>query len=331
MTTTFTTTRTRVLHRNAVSRGLGEPDTRRRWTLWLGPFLILAALAVSTGCTRLVASSIGDALAEDSLVYAGDDDVELVGAAIPFGLKTIETLLVQVPQHRGLLTAAARGFTQYAYIYVQLPADELEERDVAAAYDQRTRARRLYLRARNFGLRGLGFEHDDALARLRGEPETALAGMGAEDLETLYWTGIAWSAAIALGKDQPALIADLPVVDAIIARATALDPDFDDGGLHTFLISYEMGRPGGGAEATEIAYRHFQRAVELSRGQRVAPFVAMAESVTVAQRQRRAFEDLLEQALAVDTDGRAEWRLANHVMQRRARWLLARTDTFFLE
>ena len=114
MTTTFTTTRTRVLHRNAVSRGLDEPDTRRRWTLWLGPFLILAALAVSTGCTRLVASSMGDALAEDSLVYAGDDDVELVGAAIPFGLKTIETLLVQVPQHRGLLTAAARGFTQYA-------------------------------------------------------------------------------------------------------------------------------------------------------------------------------------------------------------------------
>jgi len=274
---------------------------------------------------------MGDALAEDSLVYAGDDDVELVGAAIPFGLKTIETLLVQVPEHRGLLTAAARGFTQYAYIYVQLPADELEERNVAAAYDERTRARRLYLRARNFGLRGLGFEHDDALARLRGEPETALAGMGADDLETLYWTGIAWSAAIALGKDQPALIADLPVVDAIIARATALDPDFDDGGLHTFLISYEMGRPGGGAEATEIAYQHFQRAVELSGGQRVAPFVAMAESVTVAQRQRRAFEDLLEQALAVDTDGRAEWRLANHVMQRRARWLLARTDTFFLE
>jgi predicted anti-sigma-YlaC factor YlaD len=57
----------------------------------------------------------------------------------------------------------------------------------------------------------------------------------------------------------------------------------------------------------------------------------MAESVTVAQRQRPAFEDLLAQALAVDTDGRAEWRLANHVMQRRARWLLAHTDMFFLE
>jgi predicted anti-sigma-YlaC factor YlaD len=331
MTTSITTTPTRGLHRNAVACGLGEPLERRRSALWLGSVLVLAALAVSTGCTRLVASSMGDALAEDSLVYAGDDDVELVGAAIPFGLKTIETLLVQVPEHRGLLTAAVRGFTQYAYIYVQLPADELEERDVAAAYDERARARRLYLRARDYGLRGLGFDHDEALARLRRQPDTALADLGDESLETLYWTGIAWSAAIALGKDQPLLIADLPVVDALVARTTALDPDFDDGGLHTFLISYEMGRPGGGTVATEIAYRHFQRAVELSEGQRVAPYVAMAESVTVAQRQRSAFEDLLEQALAVDTDGRAEWRLANHVMQHRARWLLARTDTFFPE
>jgi predicted anti-sigma-YlaC factor YlaD len=331
MATMTITTRTRGSHGNAVACRPDEPEARRRSALMLGLVLVLAALSHSTGCSRLVASSMGDALAEDSLVYAGDDDVELVGAAIPFGLKTIETLLVQVPEHRGLLTAAARGFTQYAYVYVQLPADELEERDVAAAYDQRARARRLYLRARNYGLRGLGFDHDDGLAQLRREPKTAVAGIGSKNLETLYWTGIAWSAAIALGKDQPALIADLPVVDAIVARTIALDPDFDDGGLQTFLISYEMGRPGGGAEAAETAYQHFQRAVELSGGQRVAPYVAMAESVTVAQRQRPAFENLLVQALAVNTDERAEWRLANHVMQRRARWLLAHTDTFFLE
>ena len=295
--------------------------------------LMLAATLLSSACspTRYVASSLGDALAEDSLVYASDDDIELVGAAIPFGLKTMESLLEEVPEHRGLLTALARGFTQYAFVYVQLPADQLEDTDVAAAYDERDRARRLYLRARDYGLRGLGFVGDEALAGLHREPEKALADMTAENLETLYWTSIAWSAAISLGKDSPALIADLPVVDAMVDRTTALDPDFDDGGLHTFLISFEMGRPGGGAEAIEIATRHFERAVELSDGERVAPFVAMAESVTIKQRQRQAFENLLEKALAIDADARVEWRLANHVMQHRARWLLARKDRYFLE
>jgi predicted anti-sigma-YlaC factor YlaD len=312
-----------------------ESATRTR--AWIGSHggivLMLSATLFAASCSpsRFVASSMGDALAEDSLVYAGDDDIELIGSATPFGLKTIETLLVEVPRHRGLLTAAARGFTQYAYVYVQLPADVLEEHDVAAAYDARERARRLYLRARDYGLRGLGFEDDEELARLRQDPGRALSNKKRADVETLYWTGVAWSAAVALGKDEPALIADLPVVDAIVARATALDPDFDQGGLHTFLISYEMGRPGRGAEAIEIANRHFQRAVELSSGERVAPFVAMAESVTVAEQQRQAFEDYLGQALAIDADARTEWRLANYVMQRRARWLLAHSDTYFLE
>jgi len=295
--------------------------------------VLLAAMLSSSACStsRFVASSMGNVLAEDSLVYAGDDDIELVGAAVPFGLKTMEALLVKVPEHRGLLTAAARGFTQYAYVFVQLPADELEEQDVAAAYAERARARRLYLRARNYGLRGLGLGSEEALARLRREPDASLADMGPAQLEALYWTGIAWSAAISLGKDRPQLIADLPVVDAMVARTAALDPKFDDGGLQTFLISYEMGRPGAGADSVAIATRHFRRAVELSSGERVAPFVAMAESVCVANNQRREFEALLQQALDVDADEREQWRLANHVMQRRARWLLARTDTFFLE
>jgi predicted anti-sigma-YlaC factor YlaD len=316
---------------STLAKPVPGPRVRRR--RHYGLVLTLAATLIAPACSpsHYVASSMGDALAGNSLVYAGDDDIELVGEATPFGLKTIETLLVEVPQHRGLLTAASRGFTQYAYVYVQLPADVIEEQDVAAAYEARERAKKLYLRARNYGLRGLGFESDEALAGLRSNPLGALSETTASDVEILYWTGVAWSAAIALGKDEPALIADLPTVDAIILRAAALNSDFDEGGLQTFLITYEMGRPNAGPEAIESANQHFQRAVKLSGGGRVAPFVAMAESVTIAQNQRQAFESLLAQALAIDPDARREWRLANHVMQRHARWLLAHSDMYFLE
>ena len=82
----------------------------------------------------------------------------------------------------------------------------------------------------------------------------------------------------------------------MIARTADLDPDFDDGGLHTFLISWEMARPGASAEAEAVATGHFERAIELTDGERVAPFVAMAESVAVAGNQREAFEALLARA-----------------------------------
>ena len=57
-----------------------------------------------------------------------------------------------------------------------------------------------------------------------------------------------------------------------------------------------------------------------------APYVALAEAVAVPQQDRARFQQLLEQALDVDVDARPQYRLANLIMQRRARWLLARTD-----
>ncbi|MEP0774150.1 MAG: hypothetical protein HRF46_07285, partial [Acidobacteriota bacterium] len=86
------------------------------------------------------------------------------------------------------------------------------------------------------------------------------------------------------------------------------------------------------ARATKgAARRHFQRAVELSRGHRAAPFVALAEAVCVAEQNRAEFEALLHRALAVDLEAAPDQRLANQVAQRRARWLLARADDLFLD
>jgi predicted anti-sigma-YlaC factor YlaD len=49
------------------------------------------------------------------------------------------------------------------------------------------------------------------------------------------------------------------------------------------------------------------------------------------QRQDAAqFTSLLERALAIDPDTKPEWRLANLIMQQRARWLLSRADELFL-
>ncbi|KPK08314.1 MAG: hypothetical protein AMJ64_03875 [Betaproteobacteria bacterium SG8_39] len=290
-------------------------------------------MSAASGCSvrEYAARSIGDAMVAGGDVYAADDDIELVGAATPFGLKTMESLLAAAPDHRGLLLAATRGFTQYAYVYVQLPADDLEARDVARAYAQRDRARRLYLRARDYGLRGLGLAEGDAARALFFDPAGALASTTVEDVPLLYWTAVAWAAAIALGKDSPALVAGLPAVDALIARAVALDADFDRGTLQSFLISYEMSRPNAAPDAAERARAHFERALALSEGQHAAPYVALAESVAAPARERREFDALLAQALRVDPAARPEWRLANLVMQRRARWLRAHAKDLFPE
>lgn len=298
--------------------------------MWSLPALCLV-IAGAPGCSvrEYALNSVGDALASGGTAYSSDDDIELVGAATPFGLKTIESLLAEVPEHRGLLLAATRGFTQYAYVWVQLPAEETEDRDVQAAYAQYARARRLYLRARDYGLRGLRLDKDAGI--LRTDPAGALTKTTRDDVPLLYWTGVAWAAAISLSKDSPAVVSGLPAVDALISRAAALDPDFDHGTLRSFLIGYEMSRPNAGPQAEALARAHFARAIELSSGKQAGPYVSLAESVCVEKHQRQEFERLLNQALAVDPGAQPEWRLANLVMQRRARRLLGRADELFPE
>src|SRR6185295_13597319 len=109
---------------------------------WPATRLLLALLAVicgTTGCSfrRLAVNKLGDALASGGTTFASDDDPELVKAAVPFSLKLMESLLNESPKHKGLLFAASSGFTQYAYAFVQQDAEELEEKDVAAALEMR--------------------------------------------------------------------------------------------------------------------------------------------------------------------------------------------------
>jgi hypothetical protein len=136
---------------------------------------------------------------------------------------------------------------------------------------------------------------------------------------------------VSLSKDDPDLIADQPLFEALIDRALALDETFDSGSIHAFLISYEPARQGAEGDPYERARVHFDRAVSLSNGQLAGPFVAYAEAVDVNRQDRAEFEAMLQKALSIDPDARKEWRLANLIMQRRARWLLGRVDDLFLE
>lgn len=297
-----------------------------------GLFLFLV-LVLAPGCSikKMAIKRLGDALAESGTTFASDDDPELVKAAVPFSLKLIESLLAESPRHRGLLLAACSGFTQYSFAFVNQEADEKEDSDLAAANALRARAKRLYLRARGYGLRGLEVKHPNFEQLLRKDAKGAVQGATIADVPLLYWTAASWGAAISISKDDPALVSDQPFVEALIDRALELDEDFDRGAIHGFLISYEMARQGAKGDAAQRARKHFDRAMELSKGRLASPLVGLAEAVAVQQQDRAGFESLLKRALAINPEATPESRLQNLVAQRRARWLLSRMDELFLD
>ncbi len=291
-----------------------------------------AAIALFPACSikKLAVNSIGNALAEGGSSYARDDDPELVLGAIPFGLKTVESLLDTSPRHKGLLFAAVSGFTQYGYGFVQQEADFVESRDLARATELRARARRLYRRAMGYGLRGIEVDVPGFRERLRADPTTALARLRKPHVRLLYWTAAAWAAVMSISKEDAELTADQPLIEAMMKRALELDEGFESGSIHDFFISYEGGRASVGG-SVEAARQHLTRALALSKGQRAWPLVSFAETVSVARQDRKEFEALLRQALAVDPDAVVDLRLTNLIAQKRARWLLGRADELFIE
>jgi predicted anti-sigma-YlaC factor YlaD len=295
-----------------------------------GVALLTLALLPACSVKHLAINALGNALAQGGSSYAREDDPELAWEAVPFGLKTVEGLLEEAPRHKGLLFAAASGFVQYGYGKVQQDADFIEASDLARATELRTRARRLYLRALGYGFRGLEVDFPGLRDRLRKEGAPALAGTRQQHVPFLYFTGLAWFAAISVSKDDSELTADQGQAEALMRRALALDEGYDRGALHDFFISWE-GRGESVGGSFERARAHFERAEQLAGGRRVSAYVNFAETVSVARQDRLEFERMLKDALAVDPDAVPDMRLPSLVYQKRARWLLGRTDELFVE
>jgi len=294
------------------------------------PLILAACFLLACSPRSYVVSRMADAASTGGDVFARDDDPELVRDAVPFALKAMESLLESRPDHKGLLTALCKGFTQYAVAFVREDAEEAE--DPAARLAGIERARRLFLRAKEYGVRGLSVGREGFSSRLSADPSAAAARIGAEDVPLLYWTGAAWSLAVSTSADDPSLLADLPRIEALMRRALALDERYDAGAIHEYFVAFEGGRPEAMGGSVERARHHMERAMALSAGKRIAPLVTFAGAVSVRTQDRKEFLDLLDRALAFDARALApEHRLSNLVSQRRARWLKGRVDELFLD
>ena len=74
--------------------------------------LLVLPLGGCAGVRRVAVRSVAKSLATGGSVWASDDDPQLVREALPFTLKTVESLLATDPRNPDLLLAAASGFTQ---------------------------------------------------------------------------------------------------------------------------------------------------------------------------------------------------------------------------
>ncbi len=308
---------------------------RLAFAVVLVPVLVLLT---STGCSlkRLAVNSVAGMLSSSgsSTVFTGEDDPELVADALPFAMKLYESLLAETPENTALLLATGSMFAMYANAFVQTPAGMLPETEYPQRQEALARAKRLYLRGRDYCLKALELRHPGLRAGLEaGDPaalQKALAKTGPQDVPYLYWTAASWMGGFSAEPFDMEMLLTLSRPLDLMARAFQLEEGYGKGAIHEFYISVYGSLPVSLGGSQEKARFHFSRAVELSGGLTAGPYVALATSVSIPTQNSGEFRDLLGRALAIDLDSSPENRLVNLLSQRKARWLLKHIEDYFL-
>jgi hypothetical protein len=302
-----------------------------------GALTVLALMASQSGClTQIAAGSTAGIVARGAIGLQRSADPELVEAAIPGSIGTLEALLITIPENPNLRLALARSYASLGFGFL---ADHMEEAalrdDVPRMEHYKARATAAFLRARTIGFEIMSvWEPDDggvnghrtSLERwrnyLRNFERREQGGQ-------LFWTAYAWVNYINLNKDDPDAVADLPFVIALAERAKDLDHEFNDYAPHALLAGIMAATPAALGGRPDLAEREMRWVIEQTRGTNLMYRVVYARNVLVPLQNRAEFQRQLQTVLDAG-DVSEDNRLQNLLAKRRARRYLSQIDDLFL-
>ncbi len=325
--------------------------------------LLIIPLFVSNSCSinQFATRIVADTLTGNSSgsVFMTDEDPEFIADALPFALKTFESLLQSDPGNHGLIEALASGYISYANGFLQSPAELLGDEEYVEQHRLLERAAAMYRRGGNYANMGLelispGF--NDAFEE--GSWKTAFKNLESDSIPYLYWKAASVLGEFSVDSFNPKLMMEIPGSVALVVKALELNEDYNSGAIHDLLISvfanipegliYRSIEPESGYFVREILAKyynshglssnfmsqtdqvlfHLESSVKLSKGYKASPYVSTA-SIYIVTQDLESFKSILNKALAIDVNIDPENRLVNIISQRKARWLLENIDENF--
>lgn len=280
---------------------------------------------------KLAVDQTTDVLVAAKPAIDREDDVEFIGDALPAQLLMIAGFLESSPHNEALLALASQAFSEYAFGFVEDAMEDAAASNPDRATQLRHRARALYLRGMRYGLQLLA-EEDDRFPTVFDAPEKelrqAVSDLGHDAVPGLFWTGFGLAGAINVGKDEPALIAQLPKVEVFMKRVEALDVDYHFSGPLVVLGAYWASRTQLFGGDLQRGRGYFERAIA-RHPKFLMTKVMFARTYAVQSQDRAFYEKLLQEVVATSADVMPTQRLANMLAHRRASRYLGEVDDLF--
>jgi tetratricopeptide (TPR) repeat protein len=283
--------------------------------------LILLIIPLISACgatkTRMMVDSMNPLMEQMAISINKNYDVDMVRDAYPANLIQLDGLIEASPHNESILLKASEAYFGYGFAFIE---DTDEER-----------AKKLYLKSKDYALRVL--EKNRKFRRAFNGPIDEFIGslepFDKKDVPALFRASTAWIAWIALNLDDPAVLLDLPKVEAIWMRILELDETYYYGSTHASLGAYFASQSMSLGGNPDKAKYHFDRAFEISQSRLLVVHLMYAQYYAYQIQDRKLFTDTLEKVIATPVNFYPDLNLINEISKRKARILLDNVDMYF--
>lgn len=291
------------------------PSVRR-----LACLAALSALVFAAGCASLVGKASDRLAAQLGSAVTNSNDPATVRDGLPAYLLLIDGLVEgQSPgdkRNASLLFAAAELNGAYAGNFTG---------------DDRERARRLAAKALDYARRGTCAQDKTLCAAIDKDVDAfsaAVAAAPGANIAGHYALAAAWVGFLQANSEDWGAIADLPKIEALLARVVATDPGHARGMPRVYLGVLNSLRPEALGGKPDVARSHFEAAIAMSQGRNLYAKTLMAEYYARLVFDQALHDRLLSEVLAADP-AEPGFTLTNVLAQERAKALVDSGKDYF--
>ncbi len=243
-------------------------------------------------------------------------DPQLIREAIPASLLILDGLIEADPENYELLVLASQGYSGYAMAFV-------EDEDPG-------RAKKLYLRGRDYGLRAMRLCKKFRKALDDRQPmEVALKKLNKDFVPAMFWTVSNWAGYINLSRRDTSALFDIPDVTALMGRLRELNPEYFYGGVYLLYALYYANQPALTGGGPEKAKEEFEKVFKISNDKFLLAHVLFGKFYAVPLQDEALFEAELKMVLDTPSDVLPDAIFMNEVAKIKAKNLLRRKGEFF--
>ena len=265
-------------------------------------------------------------------VFEQEGDVETAEISGLAMIKTLEVFSYQNPQNRNYLNLLARSYATYAFGFFETRMVQYQFKDPERYQLYFDRAKGFYKKGKGFAMNLMG-RRDPKLIKALAQGVEAVKKRASNydryEIEPLFWLVFNWGSLINLSKDDITAVADLALVEAIMARIVQVYPGFFYGGPHMFYGVYYASRPPMLGGNPEEARKHFEEASKLTNDRNLMVFALEAQFLAVQIRDKGLFDEMIAKVNAGSVDALPEQRLANALAKERVKYLQANASHYF--